>query len=838
MLFGLFGGEKKRKAEFLTAARSGDVGKLTALLDKGIDINTADESSGDTALILAVVGGHLAAVKALLARKPDLDRQDSNGQTALFLAVTAGTHAEAIVRMLCEAGANVRLGPTLGDNAGATPLMLAVFVNAVEIAKVLLAGGSQTDTRISGGNTLMHASAMKAEFSMTMLLAEAGVPVDATNDRQQTPLHAAANVCNAHAAIVLLGRGANIEARDNEGNTPLMHAVLQNQVPMVKLLLERKADANIVVGGGASAINPLYVSALAGNNDILKLLIGAGVDVEAPVGEKAPVIELAKVAKLSGTVRILSNAIKKQKEARGEVDESAAEAKPTGEKSARRGARKIQLGLWCPSIRYSEEEHGQHLPADFKKAKNAWVKSGNDTESPHYQEAAKLLAKWFECGFAVRFGLSMNWSVTADNEMGDVTDVNTKDSSDPIEQIFKKIPVLKRMAVAAIDFRGSASSDRLKPNEKLLRSPDLGLIAVFDAELNNGFESVEAFAAWMRENGGPVAECFTLNIKDKAIETTVTDDDGETYTTTSASWSGGDFYIEVGEPDATDVLLRHLTENIRNELRTPLLLGEGVSPLKPLFLRADEAAIVSQLDGGLDVNTRIDDQPLLMYALMIAVTAGQWFDHDELRDELNARFSTVETYVSTMKQIALRLLERGADVNVPCGHLSIVGIATTLNDPQLLDRCLAQAATVNDINSTPFLLAAERGDVDSLRVFLGRDVRINKREFLHGTTPLMLAAQGEGGEEGPPLQGEAAIRQEAAVAFLLDNGAEIDAASDMGDTAIGNAVRRGHAGIVRLLLARGAKTREALPRGQRLFDLAKQRGHLEVAAMLESHSGG
>jgi ankyrin repeat protein len=145
-------------------------------------------------------------------------------------------------------------------------------------------------------------------------------------------------------------------------------------------------------------------------------------------------------------------------------------------------------------------------------------------------------------------------------------------------------------------------------------------------------------------------------------------------------------------------------------------------------------------------------------------------------------------------------------------------------------------ASVNDINSSPFLLAAERGDLQSLRIFLARDARINKRDFLHGTTPLMLAAQGEGGEDAEPLAGENAQRYEQTVEFLLENGADIDAVSDTGDTAIGNAVRRGNLGIVKLLLARGAKTREALPRGQRLDDLATERGHMELTRLLATHA--
>ena len=60
--------------------------------------------------------------------------------------------------------------------------------------------------------------------------------------------------------------------------------------------------------------------------------------------------------------------------------------------------------------------------------------------------------------------------------------------------------------------------------------------------------------------------------------------------------------------------------------------------------------------------------------------------------------------------------------------------------------------------------------------------------------------------------------------YLIDQGARLDSRADNGDTAIGNAVRRGHVAIVKLLLDAGAPIEDALPRGQSLVSLAKERG--------------
>ena len=57
MIFGLFGGGKKRIVELVAAARAGDTEKVKQLLAKGVDINASEPESGDTALLAAIDKG-------------------------------------------------------------------------------------------------------------------------------------------------------------------------------------------------------------------------------------------------------------------------------------------------------------------------------------------------------------------------------------------------------------------------------------------------------------------------------------------------------------------------------------------------------------------------------------------------------------------------------------------------------------------------------------------------------------------------------------------------------------------------------------------------------------
>jgi ankyrin repeat protein len=76
---------------------------------------------------------------------------------------------------------------------------------------------------------------------------------------------------DADSVRELLDGGANINAVDDMGSTPLMDAVFAGHKEVVKLLLERGADANILrMGEGA-----LHLAARKGDPDILDLLLSS-----------------------------------------------------------------------------------------------------------------------------------------------------------------------------------------------------------------------------------------------------------------------------------------------------------------------------------------------------------------------------------------------------------------------------------------------------------------------------------------------------------------------------------------------------------------------------------
>ena len=125
---------------------------------------------------------------------------------------------------------------------------------------------------------------------------------------------------------------------------------------------------------------------------------------------------------------------------------------------------------------------------------------------------------------------------------------------------------------------------------------------------------------------------------------------------------------------------------------------------------------------------------------------------------------------------------------------------------------------LNRIGSTPFLLAAKAADIELMRLLveLGADPLLPNED---GTTPLMVAA-GVGiwavGES--PGTNEEAL---AAVRYALALGGGVTTVDDNGDTALHGAVLRGSEPLVRFLLDRGADLEAANEKGWTPYRIAK-----------------
>ena len=172
-----------------------------------------------------------------------------------------------------------------------------------------------------------------------------------------------------------------------------------------------------------------------------------------------------------------------------------------------------------------------------------------------------------------------------------------------------------------------------------------------------------------------------------------------------------------------------------------------------------------------------------------------------------------------MPEVVSALLERGADPNPRLERRL----------PFVSRRILqANGLTPSTTGSTPFLMAASFGDLESMRILVdgGADPLLTTDD---GTTALMVAAGAdyvEGQDKyGRRWFGDNLALQESAletVRVCLDLGLEINAVNDDGQTAIHGAVYLGGTLLVPFLAERGADIDAVNQRGQTAWMIAAQ----------------
>lgn len=96
------GGKPDLEAGLLKAAEAGKLDDVTALLEKGADIDTTDDF-GRTPLMMSALGGHTRIAKVLIDAGADIGAAAKYGQTALQFAEEQGN--SDIAGMLRAAGA-------------------------------------------------------------------------------------------------------------------------------------------------------------------------------------------------------------------------------------------------------------------------------------------------------------------------------------------------------------------------------------------------------------------------------------------------------------------------------------------------------------------------------------------------------------------------------------------------------------------------------------------------------------------------------------------------------------------------------------------------------------
>ena len=184
------------------AASRGDPKTLGEVLASGVDVDARD-ARGQTALLLAVEGGHTGAAKKLMERGASVNAQAANQDTPWLLAGASGR--TDILEMMLSRGPDLSIRNRFGGNA----LIPACERGHVETIRLLT-----TKTKID----VNHVN----NPGWTCLL-EIVILGDGGRRHQE-------------ATRLVLGAGADPNIGDKEGVSPLAHARRRGQAEIAKMI--------------------------------------------------------------------------------------------------------------------------------------------------------------------------------------------------------------------------------------------------------------------------------------------------------------------------------------------------------------------------------------------------------------------------------------------------------------------------------------------------------------------------------------------------------------------------------------------------------------------------
>jgi len=241
----------------MTAARTGNVVVIKALVARGANVRARERRKGQDALMWAAAENNAAAVTALIEAGADRDSRSNGGAFTPFLFAVRGGHLDSS-RALLDAGVDVN--QPLSD--GTSPLVLAVMNAHYELAGLLLERGANPNADAQGWSAL-HQIAWSRRHNAGFNLPG---PVQTGNlDSLELVRQLVKRGANVNARTTKEPRDGNRNMLNRLGSTAFLMAAKNDDVPMMRVLLEVGADPSLTTNRGTTA-----------------LMVAAGVGIWAP----------------------------------------------------------------------------------------------------------------------------------------------------------------------------------------------------------------------------------------------------------------------------------------------------------------------------------------------------------------------------------------------------------------------------------------------------------------------------------------------------------------------------------------------------------------------------
>ena len=285
LVAGIFAVAASTDTRLADAVQNGDRTAVRALLAKKVDVN-APQGDGTTALHWAAFNDDRDVAKLLLAAGANVKAATRDGAiTPLFLAAKNGSGP--MIEMLLKAGAD----PNSATETGTTALMMAASAGNPDALKVLIAHGAQVNAKdLAHGQTpLIFAASLNRADAIKVLLASGADPaITSKVTRTQSvrfnadgvpapdeppPPTAPAAKEETKSTQQKQGRGDR-GAATMGGHTALLYAARDGQIDAARALVEGGADVN--QANAEEKTTPLIMAIINGHLDLGKMLLDHG----------------------------------------------------------------------------------------------------------------------------------------------------------------------------------------------------------------------------------------------------------------------------------------------------------------------------------------------------------------------------------------------------------------------------------------------------------------------------------------------------------------------------------------------------------------------------------
>jgi ankyrin repeat protein/serine/threonine protein kinase len=244
------------------------------------DVNDSNQSSLDSPLMVACMGGNVGVVEHLLASRANPNGMNRKGLNPLFTAC-AKNNVETVALLLkynadvnalnrdkysvLHLAASARPGnPVLIDllvaqhcdinartSSGCTPLLLACQTNCNEkVLECLVLHGADPNISNDGGVYPLTLACHRAVVGAIRVLVGNHAEINNLPNSVDKPLHLAIQSGIFEIVKLLVEHGASLEEPDAESNSPLLSAVLSGQADIAEFLISRGASTDILASGG------------------------------------------------------------------------------------------------------------------------------------------------------------------------------------------------------------------------------------------------------------------------------------------------------------------------------------------------------------------------------------------------------------------------------------------------------------------------------------------------------------------------------------------------------------------------------------------------------------